>query len=128
MNRPTTSVEGFAAGKLRDIGLSKADVMEAGFGNTCSCSGDGARVALHTHYFSGRADECGRQHGHVTDAGTDIEHTLARADAGVAKESFGERSKASSLVDEALVFRFRAAQGVLAGGSHIRHDRRGLYH
>jgi len=119
-------VEGFAARDLRNIGLGKADVAQAGLGNSSQGPSDGARIALHSHHFPRRTDQLGCQHGHVPDAGTDIQDTLTWANAGVTEESFGERSETRSLANEALVLGVGAAEGVMRSGTGCGHAGPGL--
>jgi len=119
-------VEKFLTDDLIHIELCEAHIVKAGLGNTRSSASDGARVAFDADDFSRRTNQVGRQHGDVTDAGTDIKDTLTCANAGFAEKSFGERSEAGSLADEALVFRVGAAENVVRWGIGGRHDGRGL--
>jgi hypothetical protein len=121
-------VKWFVGRDLRDIGLGEGDILQASLGYASSGMGNSARVALYAHYFSRRTNQLGRQHGHVSNAGTDVQDALARANACVTEESFGEGSEALSLPNEALVFRGGAAEGVVLCGISGGHDGRELYH
>ncbi len=121
-------VEKFLTDDLIHIELCEAHIVKAGLGNTRSSASDGARVAFDADDFSRRTNQVGRQHGDVTNAGTDIQDTLTCANAGFAEKSFGERSEAGSLPNEALVLGVGAAEGVARSGIACRHDGRGLYH
>ena len=59
----------------------------------------------------------GGQHGYVSNAGTKLEDTLAKADARFPQESFGERVQKRCLTNQALVFGVGAVQRIKRGGT-----------
>ena len=121
-------VERIIADDFTCVGLRESHVVQASIGHTRSSASDRAQVAFDAYDFSRRTNQFGRKHGHVSDAGTDIQDALARTNAGFAEELFGEGSKPRSLPNEALVFRVSAAESVMGSGIGCRHDGPGLYH
>jgi len=121
-------VETSIAGELAYVGLIESQVVQASLGHARSSPSQGASVAFDAYDFSRRTNQFGRKHGHVSNAGTDIQDTLAWTNAGFAEKPFGERSKPRGLPNEALVFRVGAAESVVRSGVGCRHDGGGLYH
>jgi len=109
-------IERFIDWKLPHIGLREDRIVQAGLGHASSGTGDRACIAFYAYYFSSRANEPGRKHCHVTNAGTKIQDTLARYDAYLTEESFGERRQNHSLPNQALVFGIGIAQRVMRDG------------
>jgi hypothetical protein len=70
----------------------------------------------------------GGQHSHVTDAGANIEDTLAEVNTCVTEESFGGLSKARSLANEAIVLRIAVAKRILGSVTGLGHFSGGCYH
>ncbi len=90
-------VERLVAGDLAHIGLREAHMVKASLGNSRSSPSDGTWVVFDAYNFSRRTNQVGHQHGDVTDAGTDVQDTLACTNAGFAEKPFGERSKQRGL-------------------------------
>jgi hypothetical protein len=110
-------IERFIDWKLPHIGLREDRIVQAGLGHASSGTGDRACIAFYAYYFSRRADEPGSQHCHVTNAGTKIQDTLARSNACLPEESFGERRQNHRLPNQALMFGIGIAQRVMRGAT-----------
>jgi hypothetical protein len=110
-------IERFIDWKLPHIGLGEDHIVEAGLGHASSGAGDRACIAFYADYFSRRANEPGSQHCHVTNAGAKIQDTLARSDACLTEESFGERCQNHRLPNQAFMFGIGIAQRVMRGGT-----------
>jgi len=102
---------------LPHIGLREDHIVQAGIGHASSGSGDRACIAFYAHYFSRGAGEPGCQHCHIANAGAKIQNTLARANARLSKESFGEGRQNRCLPNQALMFGIGIAQRVMRGGT-----------
>jgi hypothetical protein len=90
--------------ELPHIGLREDHVVQAGIGHASSGSANRAFIAFYAHYFPIGADEPGCQYCHITNAGAKIQNTLARANARLSKESFGEGRQNRRLANQPLMF------------------------
>jgi hypothetical protein len=84
---------------LVHIGLGEAYIAQTGLLHASPGPRDRPWVAFHSHYLSQRANQTGRQHCYVSDAGAEIQDTLAGANARFKKESLGARSETCTLPD-----------------------------
>ena len=106
---------------LGRIALHEAHVVETGVGDANSGARNRVRVAFYPYHFTRRTNQPGRQHGHVSGAGAEVEDSLPPTDAGFAEELLGDWRQIRSLPDEALVFKVRAAEDVGRSGASCRH-------
>ena len=91
------SIEGFVVCNFENIGLDENHIPQASFRYSSPSAGDRARVTFDSHHFSGRTDQSCNQHSHISDAGAQIQDTLARANACFAEKTFSERSDTRGL-------------------------------
>jgi hypothetical protein len=73
--------------------------MQASFSHASPRAVERARIALDSHNLSGRSNQSGHQHRHISYAGAHIQDTLPWTNACLAEESFGERCDTRSLSD-----------------------------
>src|SRR5262249_22966124 len=97
---------------MADIRLHESHIVQPRFGDPGPRLDHRARIALDPHDSSRGADEPGRQHSDVADAGADVQNALARAYARIAEQAFGEWIEDRGLPNQAFVFGVRVAEDI----------------
>src|SRR5215467_3162239 len=93
-DKPTDScVKLFFRAKMRNIVLGERDIFQSNFRNAGLSESDGIRVALDAQDRTGRTNETGNKHCHVSHTRTQFQNMRAQTDSCVTKKILGERSK-----------------------------------
>ena len=96
--------------------MNEAHIPQVSFSHTSSSASNRLRVSFDSNNFARRTHQSGREHRDIAHTGTDIEDALSWPYPCLTKQSFGERSHALGLPDEAPVLGVGVAQRVNGNG------------
>jgi hypothetical protein len=85
--------------------------VQASRRNAVSRSGNRPRVAFHAYDLTRWTNKLGQQQSHISDTGSEIEHTITRADARFTEASFRVGIHPLSLSNQTLVLGIRGPSG-----------------
>jgi hypothetical protein len=113
-------------GYLCDVAFPELDVAQAGICTARLSAVYRTRVAFHRHDLSRWADQTRGEHRDVADSRPEIQNALARANARLAKERFGDGHETHGLSDEPLVLSIGIAEKIFRHELVVSSNSRGI--